>query len=101
MEEASGKNSRTGAFSYIGDDGKVYTTKWEAGVNEDGEPEEYDYEYYEDVADDFSPFVNPYDPTHQHKSNLAGHLAGVLADRKRLEPVTDRPGGNPLLLAAL
>ena len=29
MEEATGKNSRIGAYSYIGDDGKVYTVKYE------------------------------------------------------------------------
>ena len=29
MEEATDKNSRIGAYSYIGDDGKVYTVKYE------------------------------------------------------------------------
>jgi len=130
MEEATGKNSRIGAYSYIGDDGKVYTVKYEAGVNgfrilsgdhipsggqtaaaavldENNEPVEYDYEYYEDTPDDSSPFVNPYDPTHQQKSllagNLAGHLAGALAHQKKFDPVTERTAaaGNPLLLAAL
>merc|ERR1712198_206278 len=99
MEESSGSNSRIGAYSYIGDDGKTYTVKYEAGVNgfrilsgdhipsggqtaaaavldENNEPVEYDYEYYEDTPDDSSPFVNPYDPTHQQKSLLAGNLAG-------------------------
>merc|ERR1719418_98196 len=69
-EESVGNNERTGQYSYIGDDGKTYTVKYSAGVNgfrilggdyipsggqtsanavtvnQAGEPEEYDYEYY-------------------------------------------------------
>jgi len=131
MEEATGKNSRIGAYSYIGDDGKVYTVKYEAGVNgfrilsgdhipsggqtaaqailedEEGEPYEYEYEYYEDTPSEQSPFVNPYDTHHQRSQalkagNLAGHLAGALAQQKKFEPATERPvGGDPRLLAAL
>ena len=43
------------------------------------EPYEYDYEYYDDVPAGTSPFVNPYDPTHQTQHLLAGNLAGHLA----------------------
>jgi len=112
--EQSTNNTRVGAFSFIGDDGKVYTTKWEAGPNgfrilsgdhipsggqtsanavldENNEPEEYDYEYYEDTPAESSPFVNPYDRSHQTKEllagNLAGHLAGVLEHRRQFDPV--------------
>merc|ERR1711976_1137478 len=102
MEEATGRNSRIGAYSYIGDDGKTYTVKYEAGVNgfrilsgdhipsggqtaaaieNEEEPKEYDYEYYDETIPE-SPFVNPFDPTHQQPEllagNLAGHLAGVI-----------------------
>jgi len=106
MEESSAGNNRIGQYSYIGDDGKTYTVKYEAGVNgfrildgahipsggqhaaealvdENEEPYEYDYEYYDEVPEGTSPFVNPHDPTHQSKhllaGNLAGHLAGHLA----------------------
>jgi len=128
MEQATGQNNRIGAYSYIGDDGKVYTVKYEAGVNgfrilsgdhipsggqtaanaaldENNEPEEYDYEYYEDTPAQQSPFVNPHDPSHQTKQllagNLAGHLAGVLEQRKQFDPITKKPptaalGLNPL-----
>jgi len=113
MEESSGGNNRIGQYSYIGDDGKTYTVKYEAGVNgfrildgahipsggqhaadnivdENEEPYEYDYEYYEDVPTDVkSPFVNPHDPTHQQPEllagNLAGHLAGIYQTSQRLE----------------
>ena len=33
MEEATGRNSRIGAYSYIGDDGKTYTVKYEVKIN--------------------------------------------------------------------
>lgn len=102
MEESSAGNNRIGQYSYIGDDGKTYTVKYEAGVNgfrilegahvpsggqhsadaivdENAEPYEYDYEYYDDVPAGTSPFVNPYDPTHQTQHLLAGNLAGHLA----------------------
>merc|ERR1712001_31555 len=103
-EESVGNNERTGQYSYIGDDGKTYTVRYSAGVNgfrilggdhipsggqnsadaitvnSAGEPEEYDYQYYDDTKPD-SPFVNPYDPSHQQKHLLAGDLAGLLAGR--------------------
>merc|ERR1712038_1736239 len=103
-EESVGNNERTGQYSYIGDDGKTYTVKYSAGVNgfrilggdhipsggqnsadaitvnSAGEPEEYDYQYYDDTKQD-SPFVNPYDPSHQQKHLLDGDLAGLLAGR--------------------
>merc|ERR1711971_14408 len=103
-EESVGNNERTGKYSYIGDDGKTYTVKYSAGVNgfrilggdhipsggqnaadaitvnSAGEPEEYDYQYYDDTKQD-SPFVNPYDPSHQQKHLLDGNLAGLLAGR--------------------
>jgi len=132
MEEATGRNSRIGAYSYIGDDGKTYTVKYEAGVNgfrilsgdhipsggqtaaaavidqETGEPEEYDYEYYDEVDPETSPFVNPFDRTHQSSQallagNLAGHLAGALERQRQFDPVTEAPldRSNPLLVDAL
>ena len=103
-EESVGDNERIGQYSYIGDDGKTYTVKYSAGkngfrilggdhipsggqnsadavsVNAAGEPEEYDYQYYDDTKPD-SPFVNPYDPSHQLKHLLDGNLAGLLAGR--------------------
>jgi len=102
-EESSGNNNRIGQYSYIGDDGKTYTVKYEAGINgfrildgahipsggqtsaqaalnDAGEPEEYDYEYYDETKPE-SPFVNPYDPTHNQQFLLAGDLAGHLAQR--------------------
>ena len=45
-----------------------------------GELEEYDYEYYDDTKP-ASPFVNPYDPSHQQRDLLEGNLAGLLAGR--------------------
>ena len=69
-EESTDGNNRIGQYQYIGDDGKVYTVKYEAGVNgfrilsgdhipsggqtaaqavPKGEIEEYDYEYYDEV----------------------------------------------------
>lgn len=100
-EESKGNNSRIGEYSYIGDDGKTYTVRYEAGINgfrilsgdhipsggqaaaaniEAGkeDPEEYDYQYYDEAKPD-SPFVNPHDPTHQSPELLAGNLAGHLA----------------------
>ena len=99
----------TGQYSYIGDDGKAYTVKYSAGingfrilggdhipsggqnsadaitVNSAGEPKEYDYEYYDDTKPE-SPFVNPYDPSHQQKHLLDGNLAGLLAGRTFTTP---------------
>lgn len=58
---------------------------------------EYDYQYYDDALP-ASPFVNPYDPTHQQPELLAGNLAGHLAGLYR-EPVTQKPKElNPLNL---
>jgi len=105
MEESSGSNNRIGQYSYIGDDGKTYTVKYEAGINgfrildgahvpsggqhaadnivdENAEPYEYDYEYYDEVPEGTSPFVNPYDRTHQTQHLLAGNLAGHLAGHR-------------------
>lgn len=127
MEESSAGNNRIGQYSYIGDDGKTYTVKYEAGVNgfrildgthipsggqhaaqnvvdENAEPYEYDYEYYDDVPAGTSPFVNPHDPSHQTKhllaGNLAGHLAGHLAGAKAAEAkrLPLRPVSDPLRL---
>merc|ERR1719367_165354 len=100
-EESAGNNERIGQYSYIGTDGKTYTVKYSAGVNgfrilggdhipsggqtaaaaaPAGELEEYDYEYYDDTKP-ASPFVNPYDPSHQQRDLLEGNLAGLLAGR--------------------
>ena len=77
-------------------------------VDENAEPYEYDYEYYDDVPAGTSPFVNPHDPTHQTKhllaGNLAGHLAGHLAaaqsaETRRLQSLQSqglRPVSDPL-----
>ena len=63
-------------------------------VKEGEEPKEYDYEYYDDTKLD-SPFVNPFDPTHQKPEllagNLAGHLAGVIGAMEATS-TTPRPG---------
>ena len=32
-EESNGNNQRIGQYQYVGDDGKTYTVKYEAGVN--------------------------------------------------------------------
>ena len=32
-EESSANNNRIGQYQYVGDDGKTYTVKYEAGVN--------------------------------------------------------------------
>jgi len=117
-EESSGNNERIGEYSYIGDDGKTYTVRYSAGVNgfrilngdhipsggqtsasnvavEGEEPEEYDYEYYDETKPD-SPFVNPHDPTHQSPEllagNLAGHLAGIFRAQGGATTTTPRPG---------
>ena len=50
-------------------------------TNEAGEIKEYDYAYYDDTIPD-SPFVNPFDSSHQNQQFLmAGDLAGHLAQR--------------------
>jgi len=115
-EESSGNNNRIGEYSFTGDDGVVYTTKYSAGpdgfrilsgdhipsggqnsapnvVEKDanGEDKEYDYEYYDDAIPD-SPFVNKFDPTHQTKFLLAGDLGGFLAQRKFTTPAPALPG---------
>jgi len=113
-EESSGNNNRIGQYSYIGDDGKTYTVKYSAGADgfrilggdhipsggqtsaaaemgENGEPKEYDYEYYDDTKPE-SPFVNPFDPTHRQEFLLAGNLAGHLAQRKFTTPPPALPG---------
>ena len=68
----------------------------DAIVDENAEPYEYEYEYYDDVPEGTSPFVNPHDPTHQTQyllaGNLAGHLAGhraaaLAAEAKRIQPL--------------
>jgi len=103
-EESSGNNERVGQYSYIDQDGNTITVKYTAGVDgfriiegdhipsggqtaaraittgEDGKNVEYDYAYYDDT-EQLSPFVNPFDPTHQIDSLLAGDLAGHLAKR--------------------
>jgi len=104
-EESTGNNERIGQYSYIDDTGKTITVKYSAGVNgfrilegdhipsggqnaaqaqltnEAGEIKEYDYAYYDDTIPD-SPFVNPFDSSHQNQQFLmAGDLAGHLAQR--------------------
>merc|ERR1711935_827 len=107
-EETSGNNERIGEYQYVGDDGKLYTVRYSAGVNgfrilngdhipsggQKGagteELEEYDYAYYDDTKLD-SPFVNPHDPTHQKPLLLSGDLAGHLAGIFAAAPTTPRP----------
>merc|ERR1711935_19224 len=114
-EETSGNNERIGEYQYVGDDGKLYTVGYSAGVNGfrilngdhipsggqnaaaavakgagTEELEEYDYAYYDDTKLD-SPFVNPHDPTHQKPSLLSGNLAGHLAGIFAAAPTTPRP----------
>merc|ERR1712203_1304471 len=104
-EESTGNNERIGQYSYIDDTGKTITVKYSAGVNgfrilegdhipsggqksaqnlntvEGAEPKEYEYEYYDDTVPE-SPFVNPFDTSHQQQQFLmAGDLAGHLAQR--------------------
>merc|ERR1712106_128895 len=74
-EESKGNNERIGQYSYTAPNGKQITVK-------------YDYEYYEDTQPE-SPFVNPYDPSHQIAALKAGDLAGHLAGRHF--PSTPRP----------
>merc|ERR1712126_259343 len=101
-EESSGNNERIGQYSYIDDKGKTITVKCSAGINGfrilegdhipsggqnsalaatnvAGEPEEYDYEYYDDRQPQ-SVFVNPHDSSRHTKHLLDGNLAGHLAD---------------------
>merc|ERR1712105_222180 len=110
-EESTGNNERIGQYSYIDDTGKTITVKYSAGVNGfrilegdhipsggqkaalaatnvAGEPEEYDYEYYDDRQPQ-SVFVNPHDSSHHTKHLLDGNLAGHLAGRVFTTP---RPG---------
>merc|ERR1712210_80274 len=110
-EESSGNNERIGQYSYIDDTGKTITVKYSAGINgfrilegdhipsggqnsalastnSVGEPEEYDYEYYDDRQPQ-SVFVNPHDSSHHTKHLLDGNLAGHLAGRVFTTP---RPG---------
>merc|ERR1712156_413337 len=102
-EESGGNNERIGQYSYIDDTGKTITVKYSAGINgfrilegdhipsggqnsalaatnAAGEPEEYDYEYYDDRQPQ-SVFVNPHDSSHHTKHLLDGNLAGHLAGR--------------------
>merc|ERR1711934_1073996 len=108
-EESGGNNERIGQYSYIDDTGKTITVKYSAGINgfrilegdhipsggqnsaqnnAAGEPEEYDYEYYDDRQPQ-SVFVNPHDSSHHTKHLLDGNLAGHLAGRVFTTP---RPG---------
>merc|ERR1711902_142465 len=82
-EEATAGNTRIGQYQYIGDDGKTYTVKYEAGVNgfrildgshipsggqtaADADPEEeYDYAYY-DEAIHHSQAQSPHQPWYPH-----------------------------------
>ena len=102
-EESKEGNNRVGAYQYVGDDGKTYTVRYEAGVNgfrilsgdhipsggqtaadasqlndDDDDDYVYEYQYYDDTPLE-SPFVNPHDPTHHQPSLLRGDLAGHLA----------------------
>ena len=65
-----------------------------AAIENEEEPKEYDYEYYDETIPE-SPFVNPFDPTHQQPDllagNLAGHLAGVIT-KMEATSTTPRPG---------
>merc|ERR1712112_433590 len=117
-EESTGNNERVGQYSYIDDTGKTITVKYSAGVNgfrilegdhipsggqksaqnlntvEGAEPKEYEYEYYDDTVPE-SPFVNPFDTSHQNQRFLmAGDLAGHLAQRvfTTRKPVILGPG---------
>jgi hypothetical protein len=117
-EESSGNNNRIGQYSFVGDDGKTYTTKYSAGpdgfrilsgdhipsggqnsaaadLDANGEIKEYEYEYYEDVQPE-SPFVNPYDSSHQQQFLKAGDLAGHLAQRTFTTARPLLPGQEPL-----
>ena len=49
-------------------------TSADAASLADGEIEEYDYAYYDELPDGASPFVNPYDKSHQQPELLAGEL---------------------------
>ena len=59
--------------------------------NDIGEPKEYEYEYYDDTIPE-SPFVNPFDPSHQLPMLKAGDLAGHLAQRVFTTPLPLAPG---------
>merc|ERR1712098_567905 len=109
-EESAGNNERIGQYSYIDENGKTITVKYSAGVNgfrilegahipsggqksaqaqlvdDKGQPMEYEYEYYDDTVPE-SPFVNPFDTSHQSQQFLmAGDLAGHLAQRTFTTP---------------
>merc|ERR1712124_194246 len=113
-EESAGNNERIGQNSYIDENGKTITVKYSAGVNgfrilegahilsggqksaqaqlvdDKGQPMEYEYEYYDDTVPE-SPFVNPFDPSHQLPMLKAGDLAGHLAQRKFTTPLPLAP----------
>lgn len=117
-EESTGNNERIGQYSYVNpENGETIVVKYSAGVNGfrilegdhipsggqnaanaqlsnevGGEPKEYEYEYYDDVVPD-SPFVNPFDTSHQsQKFLMAGDLAGHLAQRVFTTPPPLQPG---------
>merc|ERR1712060_935621 len=59
---------------------------------EGAEPKEYEYEYYDDTVPE-SPFVNPFDTSHQQQRFLmAGDLAGHLAQRVFTTTLAPPPG---------
>merc|ERR1711935_900517 len=116
-EETSGNNERIGEYQYVGDDGKLYTVRYSAGVNGfrilngdhipsggqnaaaavakgagTEELEEYDYAYYDEAIEGASPFVNPHDPSHQKPELLAGNLAGLFREAGAGTTTTARPG---------
>merc|ERR1712051_185458 len=120
IKEETRGSERIGEYQYVGDDGKLYTVRYSAGVNGfrilsgdhipsggqnaaaavakgagTEEEEEYDYAYYDDTKLD-SPFVNPHDPTHHQPQLLAGNLAGHLAGVMAAHPTTTaRPSTGP------
>merc|ERR1711942_268149 len=116
-EESKGNNERIGQYSYTAPNGKQITVKYSAGidgfrilggdhipsggqnsakaiVDSNGAPKDYEYEYYEDIVPE-SPFVNPYDPSHQISSLKAGDLAGHLAGRHFPSTARPLPGLEP------
>merc|ERR1712215_5023 len=99
-EESGGNNERIGQYSYVDDKGKTITVKYSAGINGfrilegdhipsggqnsaaaltnvQGEPKEYDYEYYDDRKPD-SVFVKPLlAPTCPYLPRLAPACPGL------------------------